>query len=151
MSAFVNAKCPGCKKTLRIPSDWVNRALRCKNCGITVHAKAELREAPETPSAIASTVTPEPLSPSGGSPEQDVQSFLRVEEDGPIVRVSHRYRRGRGGRWVLLAGVLSSLLAVLGAAYFFKEPLGRLATSLRELVAENPEDAENKPETADTP
>src|SRR5260370_28132024 len=41
MRAVVQATCPGCKKVLRLPADWVNQPLRCKHCGATVQAKGK--------------------------------------------------------------------------------------------------------------
>jgi uncharacterized caspase-like protein len=39
MTAVVQATCPGCKKVLRLPADWINQSLRCKHCGMVVQAK----------------------------------------------------------------------------------------------------------------
>ena len=35
MAAVIQATCPGCKKMLRIPSDWIQQAIRCKHCGLS--------------------------------------------------------------------------------------------------------------------
>ncbi len=40
MSQVVQAKCPQCLAMLRIPSDWIGAAMRCKHCKNTFQAKA---------------------------------------------------------------------------------------------------------------
>ena len=40
MAAVVEAICPGCKKTLRIPAEWLGQAFKCKHCGLVIQAKA---------------------------------------------------------------------------------------------------------------
>src|ERR1700730_7580698 len=39
MKQVVQAKCPGCRKVLRIPAAWIAQSLRCKHCGMIVQAK----------------------------------------------------------------------------------------------------------------
>jgi hypothetical protein len=41
MSAMVQVACPSCKKTLRVPSQWLGQALRCKHCGSVIQANAQ--------------------------------------------------------------------------------------------------------------
>src|SRR5258708_39775155 len=52
MSAVIQATCPGCKKLLRLPAEWVNESIRCKQCGMVVQVKK--RSTPTTPK-LAST------------------------------------------------------------------------------------------------
>lgn len=40
MAQVVQACCPGCKESLRIPADWLNRTMRCKHCGLMFQARA---------------------------------------------------------------------------------------------------------------
>jgi uncharacterized paraquat-inducible protein A len=35
----IQAKCPGCQATLRIPSEWLHKTVRCKRCGAMVRAE----------------------------------------------------------------------------------------------------------------
>ena len=60
MATVVQAKCPGCKNTLNIPSDWVSQAVRCKHCGMILQAKSPPR--PSGASAAVSSRTPPPVS-----------------------------------------------------------------------------------------
>jgi hypothetical protein len=39
MAAVIQAACPGCKKILRIPADWIHQPIRCKHCGLVMAAK----------------------------------------------------------------------------------------------------------------
>ena len=36
---LVQAKCPGCKASLSIPSQWLHQPIRCKHCGMIVQLK----------------------------------------------------------------------------------------------------------------
>jgi len=47
MSNVINTACPGCKKVLRVPADWVNKNIRCKFCNTTMQIKAST--APKVP------------------------------------------------------------------------------------------------------
>ncbi len=37
--AMHQTKCPGCKRALRVPADWLTRSLRCTGCGIVMQAR----------------------------------------------------------------------------------------------------------------
>lgn len=51
MSALVQATCPGCKRTLRVPADWLQQRIRCKHCGMILNAR---------PNGSAGTSAPAP-------------------------------------------------------------------------------------------
>ena len=57
MTLVVQAVCPGCRHTLRIPAQWINQAMRCKHCGLILQAKAAVRPAAST---SVSSLTPLP-------------------------------------------------------------------------------------------
>ncbi len=57
MAQVIQAACPGCKAVLKIPADWVQQAVRCKNCNMVVQVKA-----PRAPRPAPSTPTPPPRS-----------------------------------------------------------------------------------------
>jgi hypothetical protein len=61
MASVIQATCPGCKKPLRIPSDWIHKPIRCKHCGMVMAAK---RPAPAAPPAPA----PQPQKPAPSTP-----------------------------------------------------------------------------------
>jgi hypothetical protein len=134
--------------------------VRCKHCGTIVPGRpkaapaASPEPAPNAPAAARRdypVAKPAPEEPAR-QPDEDVPVAASAQpfatgEDEPIVRLSLRYRRSRTGRWIVFLGLLSSVAVIAGGAYVFREPLSRLATSLREFVAEN--GAEGDKGTAD--
>jgi hypothetical protein len=88
MSAVIQATCPGCKKLLRLPADWINQLIRCKQCGTVVQVKkrtttttpvlsrSQMPSAPApasanvaSTSAPASTLTAAPVGGARSGPE----------------------------------------------------------------------------------
>jgi hypothetical protein len=120
MAQIVQAKCPGCHKTLRVPSDWVHKKLKCKHCGLVLQAKPAPSAVPPAAAADRFPV---------GRPVEAPPSLDRLEdllppanEPGAIIRTP--YRRRSGCRWwkVGIAGtVLVALAGLLG--YFIKSRL----------------------------
>lgn len=122
MAAVVQATCPGCKSTLRIPADWLHQAIRCKQCGTVLQARKPAPAPTPAPSRKAVPVAkavPAPAvepaatvraAPANGSPFGD----LADAETAPA-----RRRRRRGTPWwtgpaialavLLLAGVAAAL------------------------------------------
>lgn len=61
MSTAINATCPGCKKVLKVPTQWVNQVIRCKFCNMAMQIKPNIpqpqsgantnptRQPPQTP------------------------------------------------------------------------------------------------------
>ncbi|HEY1188691.1 MAG TPA: MJ0042-type zinc finger domain-containing protein, partial [Gemmata sp.] len=41
MESTVRATCPKCQTALRIPAQWLGRAVKCKKCGALVRTKAK--------------------------------------------------------------------------------------------------------------
>jgi hypothetical protein len=135
MAQLVQSKCPGCKNVLRIPADWLQQPIRCKHCGLVMHAKQSTTPAqtpaspppsppkrpaaatPKTAQAVPSPAAVKSVAPvaptAGGSPFAD----LTVDdEDTPRRR---RRRRQHGGGWwkgpvlalavLVTAGVVAAL------------------------------------------
>jgi hypothetical protein len=59
---IVQARCPHCKRQLRIPADWLEKPMRCKFCKNTFQAKPKETE-PGQPSAAAPPVPPASVPP----------------------------------------------------------------------------------------
>src|SRR4051794_38329546 len=63
----VHATCPGCKSILRIPGDWLEKPIRCKNCGTILQAHApaggDLSRQPQPPSTPRPSVRSKPKTP----------------------------------------------------------------------------------------
>jgi hypothetical protein len=62
MKQLVQATCPGCKHSLRIPADWISQPIRCKHCGQVLAAKGS------TAAVQASRPTPPPASRPTAAP-----------------------------------------------------------------------------------
>ncbi len=65
MSTVVQSTCPGCKQPLRIPSDWLSQAVRCKQCGLVLQARSTVAAYAPRSSGIRPAVsarTPPPPS-----------------------------------------------------------------------------------------
>ncbi|CAN5641552.1 hypothetical protein BH11PLA2_BH11PLA2_15740 [soil metagenome] len=54
MTASIKATCPGCRKLIRIPLDWSERAMKCKKCGTLVQMKRK-ESSPESVDTVAAT------------------------------------------------------------------------------------------------
>lgn len=80
MATTLLAKCPGCKKNVRLPDDWAGRTVRCKFCGMvsqarpnpaTIARKQAVASAPTAvniPDAVAVANTSTPSWPDAPSP-----------------------------------------------------------------------------------
>ena len=60
MSMIVQATCPGCKKVLRIPADWLKEAFRCKHCRTVIQARVSGPVAASPPPPLPARKTPPP-------------------------------------------------------------------------------------------
>ena len=77
MADTVRATCPGCQNVLRIPADWTDRAVKCKNCGTVVQtknlSKAKPTAATPTPTIAARPVNkPSPKIAAGSAPVESL-------------------------------------------------------------------------------
>src|SRR5947209_19586680 len=94
MSAVVQATCPGCKKTLRIPAEWARQAIRCKHCGAVLNAKSSAKPKPApaqaaAPPPVRRAVTTGPTRPPAPGVSADVTAtpFAELDDDaGPPPR-----------------------------------------------------------------
>jgi hypothetical protein len=128
MSQVVQAKCPHCQNVLRIPSEWVDRAMRCKFCKQTFQAKAKqsgsvniASGAPKSSGTIpiGKPAGPRPGIPVGlpasaaGAPPSGGAPFGFEQADSPATpSIARRRSRGNG---LLLLVVMFFFLFVLGA------------------------------------
>jgi len=84
MAQVVQATCPGCKKVLRIPTDWIDKTLRCKKCGTVV----QLPQSPSSPT-LAEPAAPLPqaiLAPSAA--ESPTAGNNNVDSPPPLEGMS---------------------------------------------------------------
>ena len=72
MQRSVHATCPGCKGVLRIPSEWADKAVKCKTCGAVVRASGKLaggnRPESASPPLGAETLPQAPVAPATAAP-----------------------------------------------------------------------------------
>jgi hypothetical protein len=125
MSPVVQARCPHCQNVLRIPSEWIDQAMRCKHCKNTFQAKpkpataAPANVAAGLPQMKAGIPVGKPAYPksiptavaAGAPPMGAVPLSFGADESGgsPSVR-----RRGKG-RGLMLLVVMFFFLFLLGA------------------------------------
>jgi hypothetical protein len=124
MTQVVQAKCPHCKNTLRIPADWVHKAMRCKFCKQTFHS----RQQPAPQNAAAVPVRRESADP------------FAFDDDTPGAAVStlpRKRKKSKSGLVLALFGIVS-LLGLSGAGFLWTKLPGHKNGSRAESgVAEN--------------
>jgi hypothetical protein len=139
MSQAVQARCPACKKTLRIPGDWLQQNIRCKHCGALLKLRWGARPAtaheekktsgpspgPEPGSGRPAAVSAEPSAP--GPQEQGISSLAAafMVDDGPILRVPERYRRRRRLGPIVGLVLLALVGVAAGTAFKNRDRIGR--------------------------
>src|SRR5262245_21567911 len=101
MMQVVQASCPRCRKTLRIPADWIAQPLRCKHCKQIFQGKPRANDqfiaAPPLPPSAAPMPTPMPVPT-----DQYVASPPPVETlDQPLIARSSPTpaKRPKGKSW----------------------------------------------------
>ena len=77
MSTAINATCPGCKKVLKVPTQWVNQVIRCKFCNMAMQIKPNIPQpqsgvkpnpATQSPQAAGNVSSRVPVTGSGAVP-----------------------------------------------------------------------------------
>lgn len=115
MSQVVQSACPGCKKALRIPVEWLHQSIRCKHCGMVLKAKPRA-----TPAPVAKAPSPPPAEPV-------------------IAPRTSRRRRQSSGWWkgpALALAVFGFVLAGFGG-YFYRDRLAALLPADNEPAVPN--------------
>lgn len=84
MADVVQAKCPHCKATLRVPVDWLGKSLRCKHCKQVFQAKSQAPIVPPaTPLPEAKPALPEAKPVAWLSPKAPVAPASPLPAAGP--------------------------------------------------------------------
>jgi hypothetical protein len=120
MSQVVQSTCPGCKKSLRIPVEWLHHSIRCKHCGMVLKAKRRATPAPAPAPPAPAVPLAEPV----------------------IVSPTIRRRRQSSGWWkgpALALAIFAFVLAGFGG-YFYRDRIAALLTA---------EDEPAKPDSRD--
>src|SRR5438105_3607684 len=120
----IQAKCPGCQASLRIPSDWVHKSVRCKRCGTIIRVEGRAAGAIPVRAAGKKAATARPAPPAAA-----VDDFAGLAE-GPSTPPTTRrpaaapsWRKlGRAALWVVgLVGIGAIVYVVTPARDAKKE------------------------------
>src|SRR5437868_5681940 len=155
MAQVVQAACPGCKKALRLPADWLQQPMKCKHCGMTFVAKGG-KEAANASARSSSPLTAQtplpPTKPMSGTPvttpaspfaELNAPATQSASATGsPFADIdvspspAYRRRRRSRGSW---AGPLLALFVLgaagVGAAVYWPKIAGLLGRPSNKQVA----------------
>lgn len=74
MASTVQATCPQCRSTLRIPGEWADRAMKCKKCGAAFKGRG--KPAPSEPAAL-------PTYPQPAYPQPQASPYPAVPQEYP--------------------------------------------------------------------
>ena len=142
MSTAINATCPGCKKVLKVPTQWVNQVIRCKFCNMAMQIKPNIpqpqsgaktnptRQPPQTPvvppvpsAAGRNGVPPMPSVPPipvnhGGS--QSVTNQFGLTDVNYDSSYTSKYRKKKVN-WVIPVVVLL-FMGILGVVLVMAVP-----------------------------
>jgi hypothetical protein len=119
MPQVIQAKCPHCQRPLRMPTEWLGQAMRCKHCKQIFQVTPRAAVAPSAAAAAAPPVAP-PVHPGGRLPAAQVvpghgDPFAFDEASGADGTLPV-YRRRRGSRLKgLVVGVVVLGVVTAGA------------------------------------
>jgi hypothetical protein len=170
MSTAINATCPGCKKVLKVPTQWVNQVIRCKFCNMAMQIKPNIPQpqsgvkanptqqspqssgnVPQTPSAAVRNGVP-PLPdvspiPSNHRGAQSVTNQFGLTDVNYNPSYSSKYRKKKVN-WVIpvlvmaFMGILGIVFLVMAMPYI-KDKINNNADSMTAV------DGKGKPKDAD--
>jgi hypothetical protein len=158
MSQALHAKCPGCGNVLRVPTEWIGRALRCKHCGATVQAKVRSNgvsngapsPAPPPPVPLAmplasasATTTVNSAAPFAFDIEGSTPPPLAATDGELGIRLPGSFRRRRSSPWrtAIIAIILCALFGGGVTALILSGGVDRIRANLAS-TTETPSDKE---------
>jgi hypothetical protein len=130
MKEVVRAACPGCQRSLNVPTEWMGRTVRCKHCGHAMLVRPASETVPmASPVAVSAggpTPTWEPLPeytpPVNGvprpAPEVPRAKYMSAFDAGDRYRGRGSYRGPRKGGLVKFA-ILAAVLVLVGGLGLF--------------------------------
>jgi len=126
MSNVIQAKCPSCQNTLRIPAEWVSKPMRCKHCKTTFQPKEKASAnanvaiaKPAVPVAAPATAVVKAVPVASAPPKKPSGDPFAFNDDEPEPAPSVARRKPKGSGTLLLIGVFFFLFLVgAGAATF---------------------------------
>ncbi len=145
MSRLVQSTCPGCKKLLHIPAEWLPQPIRCKHCGMVLRLKQSAvpppskktqgTVAPAAKQVAASAAIAPVAQPVNGSPFADLRGDEQATSSPPSRR---RRKKGRG--WIMPAFTLALLVVTGFVAYLNWDRIAALIPADEQPVAEKAKD-----------
>lgn len=156
MGSVVQAVCPQCRQTLRIPGDWVGQPMRCKRCRTPFQSRPRATAAPSVPAAApVSAAAPilagavavaAPAAAANGSHLGNGFDF-GGHGTGPAIvpGLSLPARRSHSGWWIgacLLGSV--ALVAVVVGVFAWPHLAELFGTDDQKQVAAGPKKETNK-------
>ncbi len=138
MSRIVQSACPGCKKRLRIPAEWLQQSIRCKHCGMVLQVKQHTaspkvtspppspHEERSVPAAAIQVAMPVGSAANNDQPFSD----FRTNEGEATSRARRRRRRNQGWwKGPALAIVVFGLILSGFALFLNRERIAALLPS----------------------
>jgi Caspase domain len=167
MKEVVRAACPGCRRPLNVPADWIGRTVRCKHCGHAMMIQPVATAAVPMASPVGSPdptwePLPEYMPPSNGMPtpvpEVPRSKYVSAFDAGDRYRGKGQYR-GPGKRGWLKFAVLGLILLGLGGlgaigaskAGFFKKGEGTTGGEPGKPVVNNSGGGDPNPQSGSGP
>src|SRR5262245_32299449 len=155
MSVAILGKCPGCKRTLRLPEEAAGKTVRCRHCGMIAQANPTARLQARSAAAIQSAsvaavpvvhpVAAAPLNITAAAPApQSADAWSAIADEAfNDTTPAAKYRHRKGG-WITAILALLFLAGCLGgtaAAVYLLMP------KIKEKMAEQEEAQRNAAET----
>lgn len=142
MSTAINATCPGCKKVLKVPTQWINQVIRCKFCNMAMQIKPNIPQpqsngqtnpirpnpqaagnAPPLPSAGRGGVPPLPSVPPipmNHAGSQSVTNQFGLTDVNSNASYSSKYRKKKLN-W-LIPVLVMAFMGILGVVLVMALP-----------------------------
>jgi hypothetical protein len=119
MAEVTKVRCPRCKNLLKIPTEWLAQAIRCKHCSKSF--RAVLKEKP----AEAAAQQPAPfISPNithegpAGEFAFDADSIGELDLIPVAPGLRDRGKRSSSLQWAAIIGAAATLVAIIMAFYY---------------------------------
>lgn len=160
MSTAINATCPGCKKVLKVPTQWINQVIRCKFCNMAMQIKPNIPQPqsgvktnpakqgpqaagnvpPRAPTVVGGAVPPLPAVPPipmNHAGSQSVTNQFGLTDVNYDPSYASKYRKKKVN-WIVPV-VVMLFMGILGVVVVMALPYlkDRLKENPGEVVASN--------------
>ena len=115
MADRVQAICPGCKRRLRVPAEWLDKNVSCKHCGAIL--KPTAADSPTVTARPAPTLPGVPAVPAAPAfHDATTREAPSLASSEPIIRIPQKLQRARKRRWLVRGAWLAIVVALIVAA-----------------------------------